>query len=96
MWILFWVLCAWIVLALASAVAATARRESAETYEGVVVARGTRSVPLTVGSRSDLWLHVRDETGAETSYLVDGRTWAAFRVGDRIVKRAGERRPTRG
>lgn len=96
MWILFWVSCAWIVLALASAVAGTARRETAESYEGVVVARVTRSVQLTVGSRADLRLHVRDESGAETSHLVDGRTWNAFRVGDRIVKRAGERRPVKG
>ncbi|MFG3000168.1 hypothetical protein [Streptomyces sp. NPDC048340] len=96
MWILVWVLCAWMVLALCATLVGIARRESAETYEGVVIGRGSTTVPLTVGSRTDLWLHVREDSGAKTSHQVDGRTWAAFGVGDRIVKHAGERRPSKG
>jgi hypothetical protein len=73
-----------------------AEGELAAEFTGEVVDRRVDEVTLTTGIRQDHWLVVRTDTGDVLEVPVGPEVHARFAVGDRIVKRAGVRRPEPG
>ncbi|RKE17304.1 hypothetical protein [Streptomyces sp. TLI_171] len=87
-----------VVLLLAVIAIATTSESAAtaigQTFEGEVVRRYSEQVTLTTGMRTDHRLDVRTDDGEVISLTLPGRVCSRFAVGDRIVKRAGERWPS--
>ncbi|MFD7729471.1 hypothetical protein ACFV6F_03660 [Kitasatospora phosalacinea] len=83
------------VLAAVASASGTAARETAQAFEGEVLRRYSKQHTLTTGMRTDHWLDIRTDDGEVLSVTLPGQVCAHYEVGDRIVKRAGERRPRR-
>ncbi|MFB7946253.1 hypothetical protein ACFC6L_15185 [Kitasatospora phosalacinea] len=94
---MFVLVAGFVVLVVLAAVASTsgaASRAMTETFEGEVVRRYSKQHTLTTGMRTDYWLDVRTDDGEVLSVTLPGQVCARYEVGDRIVKRAGERWPS--
>lgn len=70
--------------------------EVAAAFAGVVTDRRVEEVALTTGLRQDRWLVIRTEGGDVLRVPVSPEVYDRFAVGDRIVKRTGERWPEPG
>ncbi|GGV19564.1 hypothetical protein GCM10010495_38410 [Kitasatospora herbaricolor] len=96
--VLVFMLVAGVVILLAlTAIASSsdsASRATAQAFEGEVIRRYSEQHTLTTGMRTDYWLDVRTVDGEVVSITLPGRICSRFKVGDRIVKRVGERWPS--
>jgi hypothetical protein len=70
--------------------------ERAQDFVGTVVDRQHNQVTLTTGVRHDFWLMVRKDDDQVIAWPVNGSVYQNFAVGDRVVKRAGDRWPVKG
>jgi hypothetical protein len=77
------------------AIAASNRKTYYQQFAGQVIGKEHREVTLTTGMRHDFVLVVRRDDAAIAEVLAKASVYNAFSIGDRIVKQAGDRWPTK-
>ncbi|MCX5214570.1 hypothetical protein OG689_35835 [Kitasatospora sp. NBC_00240] len=83
-------------LVLVLAVIAVQRANAVDdAYTGEVTARWVSSSTGTYGTTTRCMMRIRTDEGQELAVAVDGRTYNALGVGDRVVKTPGARWPVR-
>ncbi|MEU6895990.1 hypothetical protein ABZ934_30375 [Streptomyces sp. NPDC046557] len=64
-------------------------------FAGEVIALSVQRVTLTTGMRTDYLMRIRADDGLQFTLQVKDDVYASFAVGDRKVKQAGTRWPTK-
>lgn len=66
-----------------------------DAYTGEVTERWVSSSTGTYGTTTRCMIRIRTDQGRELAVQVDGRTYQALGIGDRVVKPPGTRWPVR-
>ena len=85
----------WVVVVLVVVAAGNRNNETARDFRGNVISKRREEVPLTTGSRTDHLLVIETDEGETVAVQVSSKVFSAFEQGDQVIKRAGERWPTK-
>jgi len=85
----------WGVVVIVVSAAGNRNNETARDFRGNVISKRRESVQLTTGSRTDHLLVIETDEGETVAVQVSSKVFSAFEQGDQVIKRAGERWPTK-